>query len=202
MQLPSMQLPSQRPNLIVVGNGMVGHRFLQAAHQHGLCSAYRVITFAEEPRVAYDRVNLSTFFQGKTEQELSLVAPNEYQSAGIEVVLGDPVLALDLDRKRVSTSSGRELEYDQLVLATGSRPFVPEIPGNQLPGCFVYRTVDDLMAIRAAAKGCRRGAVIGGGLLGLEAANALLSLGLETHVVEFAPRLMPLQVDEGGGALL
>ncbi|HEY3236551.1 MAG TPA: nitrite reductase large subunit NirB, partial [Polyangiaceae bacterium] len=124
------------------------------------------------------------------------------QSAGIEVVLGDPVLALDLDRKRVSTSSGRELEYDQLVLATGSRPFVPEIAGNHLPGCFVYRTIDDLRAIRAAAKGSRRGAVIGGGLLGLEAANALLSLGLETHVVEFAPRLMPLQVDEGGGALL
>ena len=94
------------------------------------------------------------------------------------------------------------LAYDELVLATGAAPFVPPVPGHELPGCFVYRTIEDLEAIREAARGARTGAVIGGGLLGLEAANALRGLGLETHVVEMAPRLMAVQIDEVGGATL
>jgi nitrite reductase (NADH) large subunit len=109
----------------------------------------------------------------------------------------------------VTTSNGRAVSYDALVLATGSYPFVPPVPGAELPGCFVYRTLGDLDAIRAAAdkaavrtKGRRAGLVVGGGLLGLEAARALRLLGMSPHVVELAPRLMPLQVDEGGGALL
>ncbi|HEX2118608.1 MAG TPA: nitrite reductase large subunit NirB, partial [Acidimicrobiales bacterium] len=102
----------------------------------------------------------------------------------------------------VVSSRGKRIPYDTLVLATGSYPFVPPVPGKDLAGCFVYRTLDDLEAIRAYAAGCRVGAVVGGGLLGLEAANALRSLGLETHVVEFADRLMPVQVDEGGGSVL
>ena len=98
--------------------------------------------------------------------------------------------------------AARVVAYDALVLATGSYPFVPPVPGHDLPGCFVYRTIDDLEAIRDYAAGRRVGAVVGGGLLGLEAANALRNLGLETHVVEFAPALMPVQVDDGGGAAL
>ena len=94
------------------------------------------------------------------------------------------------------------LAYDELVLATGAAPFVPPVPGHELPGCFVYRTIEDLDAIRAAARGARTGAVIGGGLLGLEAANALRGLGLDTHVVEMAPRLMAVQIDDAGGATL
>src|SRR5262249_61070859 len=98
--------------------------------------------------------------------------------------------------------SGRAVEYDTLVLASGSSPFVPPIPGRNAPGCFVYRTIEDLEAIRAAAGRARVGVVVGGGLLGLEAANALHQMELEVHVVEFAPRLMALQLDEIGGALL
>ena len=100
---------------------------------------------------------------------------------------------------------GSEIGYDALVLATGSYPFVPPVPGKDLDRCFVYRTLDDLDAIRAAVEATEPGAagiVVGGGLLGLEAANALRLLGLTPHVVELAPRLMPLQVDEGGGAVL
>lgn len=188
--------------LVVIGNGMVGHRFLQAAEERGLTKTRRVVAFAEEPRFAYDRVNLSKFFLEEGSRDLELPEPGEYDRLGVEVVLADPVVSVDPGARTVRTRSGREVSYDTLVLATGSRPFVPDIPGRELPRCFVYRTLEDLEGIREAARGCRRGAVIGGGLLGLEAAAALLSLGLETHVVEFAPRLMPLQVDDVGGLLL
>jgi nitrite reductase (NADH) large subunit len=191
-----------KPRLIVIGNGMVGHHFLREATRLGLASSFQVTVFAEEPRLAYDRVNLSKFFTGKSAEDLGLVEPNEYSAAGIEVLTSEAIVELDLDAKRARSSSGRELFYDRLVMATGSRPFVPEIPGRGLSRCFVYRTIEDLVAIREAAASCRRGVVIGGGLLGLEAAGALAALGLETHVVEFAPRLMPLQVDEVGGAVL
>lgn len=192
-----------RPNIVVIGNGMVGHHFLQTAFELGLCTSHQVTVFAEEPRLAYDRVNLSKYFDGKTTAEdLSLVAEGEYESYGVEVCVSDPAVELDPINRLVRTASGREQAYDFLILATGSRPFVPPIPGGNEPGCFVYRTIEDLAAIRAGAAGAKRGVVIGGGLLGLEAGNAVLSLGLETHVVEFAPRLMPLQVDATGGELL
>ncbi|HWA71661.1 MAG TPA: nitrite reductase large subunit NirB [Polyangiaceae bacterium] len=196
------QSGNTKPRLIVVGNGMVGHHFLREAARLGLTSSYQVTVFADEPRLAYDRVNLTKFFSGKSAEDLGLVEPNEYENAGVEVLTSDAIIDLDLGQKRVRSVAGRELSYERLVLATGSRPFVPEIPGRELPRCFVYRTIEDLLAIRDAAAHCRRGVVIGGGLLGLEAAGALHSLGLETHVVEFAPRLMPLQVDEVGGAVL
>ena len=109
------------------------------------------------------------------------------------------LLAIDRANKRVMTKSGAEYEYDILILATGSSPFVPPIPGRDRPGVFVYRTIEDLEAITEAGKNSTRGVVIGGGLLGLEAAKALKDLGLATNVVEFAPRLMAVQVDEGGG---
>ncbi len=191
-----------RPRLVVVGNGMVGHQFLCEVVRRKLGATYDVTVFAEENRLAYDRVNLSKFFDGKTAEALTLPAPNEYSDAGFEVLLNDPVVELDTASRTLKSASGRELAYDRLVLATGSRPFVPEVPGRERPNCFVYRTIDDLIAIRAAAASCKSGIVIGGGLLGLEAAGALRSLGLETHVVEFAPRLMPLQVDDVGGAVL
>jgi nitrite reductase (NADH) large subunit len=102
----------------------------------------------------------------------------------------------------VTTVAGREFHYDKLVLATGSYPFVPPVPGADNARCFVYRTIDDLGAIKAAAATSKKGVVVGGGLLGLEAANALRNLGLETHVVEFAPQLMGVQVDPEGGGIL
>jgi nitrite reductase (NADH) large subunit len=157
----------------------------------------------EEPRAAYDRVQLSSFFSGKTADDLSLVAPDFFVRNAITTHLSERVVAIDRVARRVHTDAGREIEYDSLVLATGSYPFVPPIPGRDRFACHVYRTIEDLEAIRTSAgAGSRVGVVVGGGLLGLEAAKALLDLGLETHVVEFAPRLMALQVDDGGGGVL
>ncbi len=121
---------------------------------------------------------------------------------GIELHIGDPAETIDREARRVTARSGLVVDYDVLVLATGSYPFVPPVPNKDAEGCFVYRTIDDLLAIEEYAKTRTTGAVVGGGLLGLEAAGALKGLGLTSHIVEFAPRLMPVQVDEGGGAAL
>jgi nitrite reductase (NADH) large subunit len=192
----------EKRRLCVVGNGMVGHHFVKGAILRGLGERFHITVIAEENELAYDRVNLSKWFDGKSRDELSLALPGEYERAGVDVLRGDAVVALERDSHRLRTASGRVVEYDKLVLATGSSPFVPEIPGRQLPGCFVYRTIENLAAIREAALRASTGAVIGGGLLGLEAAKALSSLGLQTHIVEMAPRLMPLQVDDIGAAVL
>lgn len=189
-----------RPTLVVVGNGMVGHKLVESLCERGGLDHWRVVVFGEERRRAYDRVALTSFLTGASADDLDLARPAGY--ANVEVHLGDPVVGLDRCRREVRAASGRTVTYDALVLATGSVPFVPPVPGAGLPGVFVYRTIDDLEALRTYASGRRRGAVVGGGLLGLEAASALRHLGLATAVVEFAPRLMPLQVDEAGGAVL
>ncbi len=186
-----------RGRLVVVGNGMVGQRFVDALRARDADGHWQVTVLGEESRPAYDRVRLSAFFDGVGVDELNLHTPDE----GVRLRLGEPVRTVDRARRVVATTAG-EYPYDALVLATGSYPFVPPIEGGDLPGVFVYRTLDDLAAIRAYAQGRRRGAVIGGGLLGLEAANALRLLGLTTSVVEFAPRLMPVQLDTAGAALL
>ena len=186
--------------IVVVGHGMVGQRFLESLTQEG--GDFAITMLAEEPRLAYDRVNLSKFFSGSSVEDLTLTTREFFDTHGIELHSGDPVAAIDRVNKRVTTKSGAEYEYDILVLATGSTPFVPPIPGRERPGVFVYRTIEDLEAIRDAGANSTRGVVIGGGLLGLEAAKALKDLGLATNVVEFAPRLMAVQVDEGGGGLL
>ncbi|MFG1897207.1 nitrite reductase large subunit NirB [Micromonospora zamorensis] len=184
-------------DLVVIGNGMVGQRFVDALRARDPEGRWRVTVLAEERRPAYDRVRLSAYFDGVGENELNLYTPHD----GVRLRLGEPATAIDRARQVVTTGVG-EYHYDALVLATGSYAFVPPVPGAELPGVFVYRTLDDLAAIRAYASGRRVGAVIGGGLLGLEAANALRLLGLSTDVVEFAPRLMPVQVDQAGGAML
>ncbi|HEY0708511.1 MAG TPA: nitrite reductase large subunit NirB [Polyangia bacterium] len=193
---------SERRKVLVVGNGMVGHHFVEKLIQDKAVPALDVVVIGEEGRLAYDRVNLSKLFEGKTADDLSLTEPGRYERAGVEVLLGEEVVAIDRANKQVTTTKGRQLGYDKLVLATGSRPFVPPVKGREGRGCFVYRTIEDLEQISAFAKDVSVGAVIGGGLLGLEAANALRNLGLETHVVELAPRLMALQVDDAGGAIL
>ena len=191
-----------KKNLIVIGNGMVGHKFLELMVSSDATKHWNLITFCEEPRVAYDRVNLSGFFSGKTAGDLSLVAPGFYHENDIKIHIGDKAVAINREQKTVSSANGLEVPYDKIVLATGSYPFVPPIKGKDATGTFVYRTIDDLEAMSDYAKNCRVGVVIGGGLLGLECANALQNMGLKTHVVEFAPRLMPVQVDEIGGAIL
>ncbi|HYN94464.1 MAG TPA: nitrite reductase large subunit NirB [Pilimelia sp.] len=189
--------PTFQRELVVVGNGMVGQRFVEALRARDTAGSWRVTVLAEETRPAYDRVRLSAYFDGASAEELSLHTPDD----GVDLRLGEPARVIDRDRRVVTTDAG-EYPYDALVLATGSYPFVPPVDGRDARGVFVYRTLDDLERIRAHAQNARTGVVIGGGLLGLEAANALRLLGLGTHVVEFAPRLMPLQVDEAGGAML
>ena len=189
-----------KATLVVVGNGMVGQKLLDCLVDSGGADHWRILVFGEERRPAYDRVNLSTYFDGRSAEDLSLLT--EEVAERVELVLGDPVVSLDRAARTVTTASGRRESYDALVLATGSAPFVPPLEGADGAACFVYRTLDDLDAIREAARGARAGVVLGGGLLGLEAANALRHLGLRTDVVEMAPRLMPVQVDEGGGAIL
>ncbi|WP_298776402.1 nitrite reductase large subunit NirB [uncultured Shewanella sp.] len=193
---------SNHKGVLVVGNGMVGHRFIDTLIQSDEKRDFSITTFSEEPFLAYDRVQLTQYFNGKTKQDLALIDSDYYHQQGIDFILNDKVISIDPTIKKIVTAAGREAYYDKLVIATGSYPFVPPIPGNNQAHCLVYRTLDDLDAIRSSAKKSQVGVVIGGGLLGLEAANALKSLGLETHVVEFAPHLMAVQLDEGGAALL
>ncbi|ARF55225.1 nitrite reductase large subunit NirB [Streptomyces gilvosporeus] len=193
---------TDRPTIVLIGHGMVGQRFLEALAERGVTETSRVVVLCEEPRPAYDRVQLTSYFSGRTPEDLSLVERDFMTRHGIELHLGDPAETIDRAARTVTARSGLAIRYDTLVLATGSYPFVPPVPGKDSTGCFVYRTIEDLLAIEEYAKNAATGAVVGGGLLGLEAAGALTGLGLNTHVVEFAPRLMPVQVDDGGGAAL
>ncbi|MEN9454549.1 MAG: hypothetical protein RL210_68, partial [Pseudomonadota bacterium] len=187
--------------IIVVGHGMVGHKFLEEMHQLQVPGVH-VTVLCEEPRPAYDRVHLSEFFAGKRADDLSLVAPDFFEQSGFELRLNTRVASIERRNKTLTTQDGEILAYDKLVLATGSSPFVPPVRGNDRERCFVYRTIEDLQAMAAAGAISRSGVVVGGGLLGLECAKALRDLGLQTHVVEFAPRLMTVQVDDEGGRIL
>jgi nitrite reductase (NADH) large subunit len=185
--------------LVVIGNGMVGHRYIEDLVEKTDASQYEITVFCEEPRVAYDRVHLSSYFSHHTADELSLVKEGFYEKNGINMLIGERAINVNRDKHIVYSSSGREIKYDKLIMATGSFPFVPPIKGRESKDCFVYRTIEDLKAIEACAKKSKVGVVIGGGLLGLEAAGALKALGVETHVIEFAPKLMAEQLDQAGG---
>lgn len=192
--------------IVVIGHGMVGHRFVEvlardAAALH-LNTPLDVTVLAEENRPAYDRVQLSAYFSGKTAEDLSLVDPDFFEKSGFKLHLGQAAISIDRAAKTVTTKSGEKIPYDKLVLATGSYAFVPPVKGNDREECLVYRTIEDLEAMKASATRSKIGVVVGGGLLGLEAAKALRDLGLQTHVVEFAPRLMAVQIDDGAGKLL
>lgn len=192
----------QKHRIIVVGNGMVGHRYLEELVDKADLSQYEIKVFGAEPREAYDRVHLSSYFSHHTAAELSLVKPGFYEKHGIQLFLNEAVKRIDRQQQQIETNQGQTLFYDTLVLATGSYPWVPSITGSAHHECFVYRTIEDLKAIRAAAKQAKSGVVVGGGLLGLEAAGALKALGLNTHVIEFAPVLMAEQLDRQGGDML
>jgi nitrite reductase (NADH) large subunit len=190
--------------LVVIGGGMVAHRLVEALSDRDPAGLWKIDVFAEESRPPYDRVALTSFFSGRDPEDLLLGEPELWRREGVRLHTNAPVQRIDTERREVH-ARGRVFGYDALVIATGSSPAVPPVPGSDLPGSFVYRTVDDVTELRGWAttrnlKRPVRGAVVGGGLLGLEAAGALTAMGVETTVVEFAPRLMPIQVDEGGGA--
>ena len=206
--LPSVCVMSPPSHVVVVGHGMVGHRFVEALRSRDTDGLWKVTVFAEEAEAAYDRVGLTGYTEHWDRARLALPGNDYPGDLLVDVQLGSRVEEIDPATKSVTISDGTRIGYDVLVLATGSYPFVPPVPGRDLPSCHVYRTLDDLDAIRADASRARdagravAGVVIGGGLLGLEAANALRAFGLQPHVVEKAPRLMAQQLDEAGGALL
>ncbi|AHK30255.1 nitrite reductase [NAD(P)H], large subunit [Rhodococcus opacus PD630] len=194
-----------RKSAVVIGHGMVGHRFVEALRARDESDDWSVTVLCEEPLPAYDRVGLSSYVGAWDPKELALAGNDYPDDALVDLRIGRRAATIDRESRKVTTDSGEVVAYDALVMATGSYPFVPPIPGHDRRECFVYRTLDDLDGIRKRADTAGPGAVgvvVGGGLLGLEAANALKLMGMTPHVVEFAPRLMPLQVDEGGGALL
>ena len=187
--------------IIVIGHGMVGHKFLESLSDSKALHL-EVTVLCEEPRPAYDRVHLSEFFAGKSAEDLSLVPAGFFERDNLLLKLNAKASTIDRIAKTVTVSTGETLSYDKLVIATGSTPFVPPVPGNDRKDCFVYRTIEDLEAMLECGSRSRTGVVIGGGLLGLECAKALRDMQLETHVVEFSARLMAVQVDEGGGRIL
>jgi len=192
--------------LIVIGHGMVGHKFLEtllAENAANAAAGFDVTVLCEEPRPAYDRVHLSEFFAGKSADQLSLVTPGFFENrANVTLKLNAKAASVDRAARTVTLADGEVLGYDKLVFATGSYPFVPPVPGKERKDCFVYRTIEDLEAMLECGSRAKSGVVIGGGLLGLECAKALRDMQLETNVVEFAPRLMAVQVDDHGGRML
>ncbi|MFZ2509919.1 MAG: nitrite reductase large subunit NirB [Gordonia sp. (in: high G+C Gram-positive bacteria)] len=192
-------------NLIVIGHGMVGHRFVEALRTRDAENRWSVTVLGEEDDAAYDRVGLSGYVGSWDRRTLALPGNDFAGDPAVHLRTGTAVVGIDRVGRTVALADGTTLPYDALVLATGSYAWVPPVPGHDTPGCHVYRTLDDLDAIRADAEAAltrdnaAAGLVIGGGLLGLEAANALAQMGLRPHVIEVNPRLMPHQVDAGGG---
>jgi len=191
---------TQGKKIVVVGNGMVGHYYVETLLEQS--DQHQITVIGAEPRPAYDRVHLSEVFSGRKPEDLALTTREHYKASKVEAHFGDPVESIDRENKLVRTGTGRSFGYDKLVLATGSYAFIPPIKGADLPGCLAYRTIDDLGAIKAESQKASSAVVVGGGLLGLECANALKNLGLRTHVVEFAPGLMNQQLDQRGSKLL
>jgi nitrite reductase (NADH) large subunit len=196
-----------KKRVVVIGNGMVGQRFMENLLEDCDPSEVQLATFCEEPRAAYNRVRLTSYFETLDPSALSMTSDfaedgttSWYEENNVELYIGDKAVAIDVDAKTVTGQSGKTIEYDACVLATGSFPFVPPIPGKQRPGVFVYRTIEDLEAMLAYAKdnGVTSAAVIGGGLLGLEAAKAVRDMGVTSHIIEFADILMCRQIDAGG----
>ncbi|PIB35369.1 nitrite reductase large subunit [Reichenbachiella sp. 5M10] len=188
--------------IIVIGNGMVGYKFCEKLRAKAGKEQFEITVFGEEPHPAYDRVHLSEYFTNPSVEHLEMAPRSWYEENDIRLISGEMITAIDRSSKKVVSHTGTELPYDKLVLATGSSAFVPPIKGVEKEGVFVYRTIEDLDAIIEYSKKTKKSAVLGGGLLGLEAAKAMIDLKQETHVIEFAPRLMPRQLDNAGSDAL
>ncbi len=184
--------------VIVIGNGMVSYKFCEKLRKVASTKDIQVTVFGEEPYVAYDRVHLSEYFGTRSMDNLMLASREWYSEQGIELRTGELVTKIDRNEKTITTHLGNNERYDKLVIATGSSALVPAIEGVNKKGVFVYRTIEDLENIITYGKNVNSAAVLGGGLLGLEAGKALVDMGLETHIIEFAPRLMPRQLDDQG----
>lgn len=195
-------------HIIVVGNGMVGYKFCEKFVSQEASKDFKITVFGEEPRPAYDRVHLSEFFENQDAKALEMAPKAWYDEHEINLITGQRVADINRLSKTITTANDENFSYDYLVLATGSSPFVPPIKGVEKEGVFVYRTIEDLEAMLAYAaklkleKPHARAAVLGGGLLGLEAGKAVMDMGLEPHIVEFANKLMPRQLDSRSSQVL
>ena len=195
-------MTTKKEKLLIIGNGMVSCRFCEELSSIGNSSQFEITVIGAEEKPAYDRVQLTKFAKNRNLEEIILKKQNWYKDSGISLILGQSAESINVQEKTVELSSGKELSYDKIVFATGSTPFIPPIPGSQEKGVFVYRTYKDVEEIAQNAEGCRVAAVIGGGLLGLEAAEFLKDLGLNTHIIEQAEYLMPRQLDISGSRML
>ena len=195
-------MSSVKQKIVIVGGGMVGKKFCEKLVDKDLLGDFEVEIFGEEPQVPYDRVQLTEYFKSSDENSLALAPRSWYTEHGITLHTSTRVAGIDRANKQVFVESGESVSYDKLILATGSNAFVPPIPGADRRGVHVYRTIADLQAIEGHTKSANSAVVIGGGLLGLEAARAVQEAGLEVHVVELADRLMARQLDKVGGDIL
>ncbi|MCP5146247.1 MAG: NAD(P)/FAD-dependent oxidoreductase [Gammaproteobacteria bacterium] len=194
------------PRVVVVGNGMVSHHFLERLYQAGGMAHYQVTVIGDEPHPAYDRIHLSSGFTNRADEQssnpLALTTARTYADWGVALCCGVRVREIDRQQRCVRLADGRAIEYDHLILATGARAIVPQVPGHDLPGCYAFRTMADMEAIRQAVAHANHVVVIGGGLLGLELAGALHELGVSICVLQRGPSLMPAQLDPQAAALV
>lgn len=188
--------------LVIVGNGMAAARLVQELKQSGGFEG-RILMVGREPQPAYNRVLLSPLLAGEIEdQALELHSTEWYEEQGIELLCNDPVVALEPERHRLRTGSGKQIHYDQLVLATGSNSSLPPLLGIDLNGVMGFRTWQDVEAMRKAAAKGGSAVVIGGGLLGLEAAEGLRKLGMCTRVLQRSDYLLNRQLDRHAAGML
>jgi nitrite reductase (NADH) large subunit len=180
----------KKKKVVVIGNGMVGQRLMENIVDLDGNESCTLATFCEEPRAAYNRVKLTSYFETRDPSSITMTGPFDkegrtqwYEDNGVELYLNDKAVSIDTDAKTITGASGRTVDYDVAVMATGSFPFVPPIPGRHRPGVFVYRTIEDLESMLAYAKenNVKSAAVIGGGLLGLEAAKAVADMDVTSH---------------------
>lgn len=191
-----------KQKLVVIGNGMAGMRTVEELIKLDT-EAYDITVFGAEPHGNYNRIMLSPVLAGeKTLDEIMINTPQWYESHDITLHAGNPVMRIDRQRKQVIAASGLKVPYDRLLLATGSDPFIIPVPGHDLPGVISFRDIKDVHEMLNAARTHRRAVVIGGGLLGLEAANGLLKQGMEVTVVHLMDSLMERQLDKPAAELL
>ncbi len=192
----------QRLRLVVVGNGMAGMRTVQNL-LHLAPQRYDITVFGAEPHPNYDRIALSSVLAGeKSLDEIVINSREWYAENGIRLIAGDPVVTIDRAARMVTSASGLTLPYDRLLIATGSKPLAPPIPGLGLPGTCAFRDIADVETMIAAARTGQRAVVIGGGLLGLEAAWGLKRQGMSVALVHLMPTLLERQLDATAGTLL
>jgi len=200
--MTSHAMSHAKPRLVVVGNGMAGMRTVEELLKLAP-DLYDITVFGAEPHGNYNRILLSPVLAGeKTVDDIMLNSREWYAQHGIELLAGDPVVSIDRPRRSVRSASGREARYDRLLLATGSKPFIIPVPGHTLDGVIAFRDIQDVQAMLDAARNHRHAVVIGGGLLGLEAANGLMRQGMDVTVVHLSDCLMERQLDKPAAALL